>query len=126
MHTQIRKVAYMPTQKTWFSVIITDLSESQPIQRDFRIEALSPAAAAYIALRKYLCIYNPAEQKHLIEKELVTASVATKVDEHGRVIPYVDIKLPLPVRLVILAIAAMLGSLALWLLGYAWFVLTAG
>lgn len=126
MHIPLRKVAYMQAQKTWFSVIVTDLGESQPIKHDLRIEALSPAAAEYIALRRYLCIYDSAKQEYLIENELVTASVVTDVDEHGRVIPYVDIKLPLPVRLVILASAVMLGGLALWLFGYAWFVLTAG
>jgi hypothetical protein len=104
-------------KETWFSVIITDRRKSQetPTQHDLHINAPSAAAAEYQALCSYLILYNAAEQEHLIGNGLVTASVLTDVDEHGRVVPFDDKRYSGPVRVMILVCALLLGCALLWL-----------
>lgn len=122
MHIPLRKVAYIPTQKTWFSVIITDRRKSheKPIQHDLPVDALSPAAAECQALCLYLSIYlkcyDAKERERLIDKGLVTASVLKGVDkDDGRVVPFGDRQYPVPVRVMLLVISVLFGCALIWL-----------
>lgn len=126
MYLPLRKVAYAPSQQRWFSVVITDRRKSQerPAQHDLRIDAPSAAVAEYQALRSYLRRYNAAEQERLIEKELVTASVLTDVDEQGREVPFDDYRLSGPIRVAFLVGAVLLGCAVFWLSVIAWITLT--
>ena len=64
------------------------------------------------------------EQERLIEKELVTASVLTDVDEHGRIVPFDDYRLPGPIRVAFLVGAVLLGCAVFWLSVIVWITLT--
>lgn len=118
MHMQLRKVPYVPDQKRYFSVIVTDRTKSNErlVKHDLRVEALSPAAAEYQALRSYLLLCTPAEQERLIENGLVTASVLTDVDEQGRVVPFDNKRFSGPIRVMILVGAVLFGCVLIWLL----------
>lgn len=118
MHIPLRKVAYIPTQRTWFSVIVTDRSEFQkvPIQCNYHIEALSPAAAELHALCRYLSRYSIAEQEYLINTGLVTPSVLTDVDKDGLTVPYVERRFSGLARIAFLLSVVLLMCAALWLM----------
>lgn len=118
MHIPIRKVAYVPNQKMWFSVIITDRRKSQekPKQQDYRIDALSSAAAQCQALCLYLKDDDDKERERAFETELVTASVLTAVDKDGRIVPFNDKRLSGPARVAFLVFMTLLICAGIWLM----------
>lgn len=135
MHIPLRKVAYIPTKKTWFCVTVTERSELQemPIEYNYRIDALCQAAAEFEALHRYLSRYDIDKRHYLINTGRVTTSVLTHVDKDGRIVPFYDKRYSGLVRvmilvcaLLILVCALMLGCTLFWLLGQAWLTLTAG